>query len=168
MSGRTEAPAMAVSPHIAFPVTHAKRLPAFRDLGRMPLSFERSRGQADPPVRFLARSGERSLFLTPSEAIFTLSGQAAKTPGKQAAREQERVFHSAPKEKIPSALHMQIVGADSSASVLEQQPLNTQNSDSRGRDTGKRHAEASMFGRVGFHGVYSGVDLIYYGNQRYL
>jgi hypothetical protein len=39
----------------------------------MPLTFESNQGQADRRVRFLAHSGESTLFLTPTEAVFTMA-----------------------------------------------------------------------------------------------
>ena len=44
-----------------------------QDYGQLPLSFEANRGQTDPQVKFLARGGPHSLFLTPTEAVFVLT-----------------------------------------------------------------------------------------------
>ena len=43
--------------------------------GRLPLSFELNDGQAERKVRFLSRGPGYTLFLTPSEAVFSLRGQ---------------------------------------------------------------------------------------------
>src|SRR5689334_5616406 len=37
--------------------------------GRLPLSFEANRGQADPAARFLSHGANYTLFLTPREAV---------------------------------------------------------------------------------------------------
>src|SRR5687767_391132 len=42
--------------------------------GRIPLSFEANRGQADASVNFLARGAGYALFLKPTEAVFLLRG----------------------------------------------------------------------------------------------
>lgn len=42
--------------------------------GRLPLAFEANSGQADPDVRFLTRGAGYTLLLTPTEAVFVLSG----------------------------------------------------------------------------------------------
>src|SRR5512144_2860812 len=60
--------------------------------GMVPLSFERNRGQADPRVRYLARGGGYSLFLTSSEAVLSLragepDGREPLGPAPEARRE---------------------------------------------------------------------------------
>jgi hypothetical protein len=52
--------------------------PQVRDAyGHLPLSFEENRGQTDPQVKFLARGGGYSLFLTPTEAVLKLRAPAS-------------------------------------------------------------------------------------------
>src|SRR2546428_5573680 len=41
--------------------------------GKVPLSFEANRGQADPQVKFLSRGSGYTLFLTGDEAVFALA-----------------------------------------------------------------------------------------------
>ena len=54
--------------------------------GHLPLSFEENRGQTDSRVKFLARGGGYSLFLTPTEAVLKLRAQsAAKNPRRPGA-----------------------------------------------------------------------------------
>src|SRR5947209_20403643 len=43
--------------------------------GRLPLYFEANQGQTDPQVKFLARGGGHTLFLTPTEAVLVLTKQ---------------------------------------------------------------------------------------------
>jgi hypothetical protein len=43
--------------------------------GKLPLSFEANRGQADPHVKFLARGPGYTLFLTGDAAVLSLHGQ---------------------------------------------------------------------------------------------
>ena len=49
---------------------------ASRDYGRLPLVFEPNRGQADPAVKFLARTQGGTLFLTEREAVLARRGSA--------------------------------------------------------------------------------------------
>src|SRR5512141_2829587 len=49
--------------------------------GKLPLSFEINRGQADSQVKFLARGQGYGLFLTPREAVLSL--RAAQTTTAQ-------------------------------------------------------------------------------------
>src|SRR5947207_7706163 len=41
--------------------------------GALPLSFEANQGQVDRRVKYLARGSGYSLFLTPTEAVFSMS-----------------------------------------------------------------------------------------------
>src|SRR5262245_57992823 len=43
--------------------------PGLRDYGRLPLVFEPNQGQTDAKVKFLARGGGFTLFLTEREAV---------------------------------------------------------------------------------------------------
>src|SRR5260370_42253959 len=47
---------------------------ALNKIGGLPLYFEVNQGQVDPSVRYLARSGRYSLFLTDDAAVFSLIG----------------------------------------------------------------------------------------------
>src|SRR5438045_2715977 len=65
-------PVRSILPPSPISSTQAKPAVLARDFGRLPLSFESNRGQADAKVRFLNHSGGSALFLTPTEAVFTL------------------------------------------------------------------------------------------------
>src|SRR5437867_10032946 len=55
--------------------------------GKLPLSFEANRGQADPRVKFLSRGRGYGLFLTSAEAILTLGhATEADVSGPASAR----------------------------------------------------------------------------------
>src|SRR5438445_6253134 len=49
--------------------------------GKVPLSFEANRGQTDPRVKFLSRGSGYLLFLTPTEAVLTLTKTDARAKG---------------------------------------------------------------------------------------
>src|SRR3954447_218536 len=48
-----------------------------------PLSFEPNQGQADPAVKFLARSAGCTLFLSPLKVVITFEHSAAGDPAAQ-------------------------------------------------------------------------------------
>src|ERR1700741_214208 len=52
-----------------------------RGYGKLPLSFEVNRGQAECTVKFLARGSGYSLFLSSSEAVLALNGGRASGGG---------------------------------------------------------------------------------------
>lgn len=56
--------------------------------GKLPMSFEANRGQTDTDVRFLSRGPGYALFITPTEAVFSLrkagNGKSGSGQGTQA------------------------------------------------------------------------------------
>lgn len=166
LPGPSDPPAEGILPPVASLPVRPTKAPAVRDFGRIPLSFERNEGQTDSHVSFLTHSGDSTLFLTPSEAVFSMAVHPVQKE-KHGLLKGRHALGAA--EKIArAALRMQMVGADPKASVLQQQPLAGQVNYFIGNDSKKWHSGVPTFGRVGFHGVYPGVDLVYYGNQRHL
>jgi hypothetical protein len=148
--------------------TQTKKDSAVRDFGSLPLSFEGNQGQTDAKVRFLTHSGNSTLFLTPSEAVFAMTAQPSRQSKRQSSLRKGQKAPRSAEKIVPVVLRMQLVGSDPNASVLQQQPLAGRINYFIGKDPSKWHAGVPTFGRVGFHEVYSGVDLVYYGNQRHL
>ncbi|MCW3095457.1 MAG: hypothetical protein JWL77_1075 [Chthonomonadaceae bacterium] len=163
---RGDPPTGAVVPSPALTSAPAKKIPIVHDFSHLPLSFEPNRGQTDASVRFLHHSGAGALFLTPSEAVFCMTGQShvRQTDVLRTGRKN----HTLPTKVSNVVLRMQMVGADPKAMPLMQQPLPGRINYFIGKDPSKWHAGVPTFGRVGFHGVYPGVDLVYYGNQKHL
>jgi hypothetical protein len=54
--------------------------------GKLPLSFEANRGQADDQIKFLSRGSGYSLFLTATEAIFRMRMRNAECGMRNADR----------------------------------------------------------------------------------
>ncbi|MEJ7653806.1 MAG: hypothetical protein WKH64_10950 [Chloroflexia bacterium] len=72
-------------------------------------------GQTDPRVRFLARGGGYTLFLTPNEAVLTLRNPAAIEP-------QRGSITGARSDSGASALRIQLVGANPNARAVGTDP----------------------------------------------
>ncbi|MCW3100048.1 MAG: hypothetical protein JWL77_5666 [Chthonomonadaceae bacterium] len=168
LPGLADPPTKTILPPTSIPSTPAQKAALIQEANRLPLAFESNQGQTDAHVRFLTRSSDSTLFLTPSEAVFSLPAPlSAKTRQKTTAR-QDRAPRSA-KEKIAAvSLRMQMVGADPKAKELTQQPLPGKINYFLGKDPSRWHAGVPTFGRVGFQGVYPGVDMVYYGNRKHL
>jgi uncharacterized repeat protein (TIGR01451 family) len=126
--------------------------------GALPLSFEENRGQADPAVRFVSRGSGRSLFLTPTEAVLTLSKpQPETTPG--AATETR---------SSPDVLRIGVDGADPAAAVSGAERLPGVANYFLGNDPSKRHTDVPTYARVVQDQVLPGVDMAWYGNGKEL
>jgi len=63
---------------------------------------------------------------------------------------------------------MKLVGAKQGAEASEADELAAKANYFIGNDAAKWQANISTYGRVGYRGVYKGVDVDYYGNQRQL
>jgi uncharacterized protein (TIGR03437 family) len=115
----------------------------------VPLSFEANDGQADSQVRFLSRGDGYSLFLTSHEAVFMLRPPAgAKAP--------------------PSVFRMELRGANRAAQVTGADKLAGVANYYVGNDPKKWRSGVTTYGKVKYQGIYSGIDAVFYGNQRQL
>jgi len=118
----------------------------------LPLSFEANRGQTDPSVNFLSRGRGYALFLTGREAVLTL----------------QKPVSTADREKPPAtaaALRLQLLGANAHAIVSSQDELPGKANYFLGNDPSKWRSNVPTYAKVGYKGVYPGVDLVYYGTQ---
>lgn len=127
--------------------------------GKLPLSFEVNHGQADPRVQFLSRGSGYSLSLTSTEAVLTLSGNAAGEPGD---RSRTRASESA------DVLRIKMAGANASAAAAGLDELPGKVSYYIGNDPARWRTDVPTFARVKYTKVYPGIDVVYYGNQRQL
>ncbi|MFZ4790144.1 MAG: SBBP repeat-containing protein [Candidatus Competibacteraceae bacterium] len=123
--------------------------------GKLPLIFEANRGQTDAQVRFLSRGPGYTLFLTPNEAVFNLRAPSSLADTKSAAVKS-------------SALRMSLVDANPQPEINGLDPLPSRINYYRGQDPQQWQIGVATYGKVQLQGVYSGIDLIYYGNQRQL
>jgi beta-propeller repeat-containing protein len=137
--------------------------------GKLPLSFEANAGQTDPAVRFLSRGSGYSLFLTDSEAVLVLKKKDTPAAPAQAAQAKLTAKAAAPSQKsTPAVLRMKLVGAKPPANVTGQGELAGKVNYFIGKDPAKWRTDAPTYSKVRYERVYSGIDLVYYGNQRQL
>jgi hypothetical protein len=137
---------------------------------RLPLSFEANQGQSDPQVRFLSRGAGYSLFLTDKAAVLALAKpntlrrqSAVMAKGVQPARSS-----SEPITPETSVVRMELAGALEGLRVDGAEPLPGKTNYFIGKDPAKWRSNVPTYAKVKYSGVYPGVDLVYYGNQRQL
>ena len=140
--------------------------------GKLPLSFEANHGQADAQVKFLSRTNGYSLFLTGDEAVLTLRGSNTNThPSKIAGRD-----HASPPGIAASItggggdrmLRMKLLNANLAAKATGIDELPGTSNYFIGNDPAKWRTNVRTYAKVKYEGIYSGIDLVYYGNQRQL
>jgi hypothetical protein len=115
----------------------------------LPLSFEANRGQTNPNVDFVSRGQGYTLFLTGHESVLTL---------KSAAGRNTQSAHT-------TALRLQLLGANTRATVTGTDELPGKANYFIGKDPSKWHTNIPTYAKVRYEDVYPGVDLVYYGTQ---
>jgi hypothetical protein len=130
--------------------------------GKLPLSFEANRGQADESVDFVARGPGYSLALAPTEAVFALRrGGAEKLTRKSG--------HASSETNPPATvLRMKLVGARRDATVAGVEELEGKVNYFTGSDPARWRTDIPTFARVRYTEILPGIDVVYYGNQRRL
>jgi hypothetical protein len=155
-----------ISASQADPKAQAKILDSY---GKLPLSFEANHGQADARVMFLSRTGAYTLFLTGDEAVLALSGSKADTNKAKIAGTAHTLLRSgtaAP--KAGGVLRMKLRNANPAAKVTGLDELAGTSNYFIGNDPAKWRSNVPTYAKVKYEGIYSGIDLVYYGNQRQL
>jgi len=132
-----------------------------RAYAKLPLRFERNQGQTDRQVRFLARGGGYSLFLTPGEAVLSLSGRAP--PGRAGLR-AGAVSQRGERNKS-ATVRMRLAGANRTPEMVGQQRLEAKTNYLTGGDPKRWRTGVGGYARVRYKAVYPGIDLLYYGRQ---
>ncbi|MBZ5507714.1 MAG: SBBP repeat-containing protein [Acidobacteriia bacterium] len=138
------------------------RLQVEAGYGKLPLAFEPNRGQTDPRVKFLSRAGNRMLWLTADEAVLAV-GRTPRPMGpdaKKAAAVKENQI-------APAVLRMKFVGANTSPTIEgEARQPGTVNYFAGKSDQWR--TKIPIYARVRYRSLYSGIDLVFYGNNREL
>src|SRR5437879_5974209 len=132
--------------------------------GKLPLSFEANQGHSDRRVKFLSHGAGYTLFLTPTEAVLALSKPQAQTESNDPIR--SRFLQG--EKTITTALHIKLVGANPKPPVDGVDELPGKSNYFIGNDPNKWRTNVPTYAKVHYRGVYPGVDLVYYGNQRQL
>ncbi|HEX7334391.1 MAG TPA: SBBP repeat-containing protein [Pyrinomonadaceae bacterium] len=118
--------------------------------GRLPLSFEPNKGQTDQAIKFLSRGPGYDLFLTANEAVLTL---------RKPQRPDSKVLEG-------SVLRLKMIGANNAPQVEGQDELPGKVNYFAGNNPEKWLRNIPTYRKVYFKGVYPGIDVVYYGNQR--
>jgi len=132
--------------------------------GKLPLVFEKNRGQADLQARFLVRGKGYTAFLTSDGMVLSLRAtNVVPALGMDNLPAPSNVL-SVPAEII----QFRLTGATPNPAVLgEDQQLGKVNY-FFGKDPAKWRTNVPTYARVRYRNVYPGIDLVYYGAGRQL
>ncbi len=109
--------------------------------GKLPLSFEVNRGQANAPVKFLSMGGNHSILLSPNEAALNLNH---------------------------STTRLKFIGANPSPLIEGMDELPGKSNYLIGADPQAWRTNIPNYARVRYDEVWPGIDIVFYGNQRQL
>jgi Chitobiase/beta-hexosaminidase C-terminal domain/Bacterial Ig-like domain (group 3)/Beta-propeller repeat len=141
--------------------------PVVGSYSALPLSFERNDGQVDSHVRYFSRGTGYLLSLSDNDAVITLRKKAPE-PTRQNER-GSRQFEALPVgDARTDSIRMSLVDSSQQAKAAGDDPLPGTVNYFLGSDPSRWRSGVPTFKRVKYTGVYPGVNLVYYGNQRQL
>jgi len=149
--------------------------------GKIPLSFEANQGQTDARVKFLARGPGYTMFLTGDGVALELqdSGPRIQDSGSRAkpfealgalqrTTDEGRRTTDHGRRTTNHVLRLKLLNANQHATVAGASELPGKSNYFIGNDPKKWRTNVPTYARVKYEGVYPGVDLVFYGNQRQL
>ena len=125
-------------PAVNTPMTVAGKARVDAAYGKLLLSFEANYGQTDPEVKFLSRAQGYTVFLTSTDAVFALDD---------------------------ATVRMRFPGANSNPKVVGLDAMPGRSHYFLGDDPAEWQIGVPHFGTVSYKDVYSGIDVVYYGNR---
>ena len=136
--------------------------------GKIPLSFEANKGQTDSRVRFVARGGGYSVYLTSSEVLLSLHRfhqGAVKPDALESPRQRRADLAAMAKNADWATVRMRLIGSNPDAQSNGFDLLPGKVNYLIGKDPRKWHTDVPTYAKVRLSQVYPGVDMVYYGNQ---
>lgn len=122
---------------------------------RLPMSFEKNKGQADKDIDFIARGPGYRVLLAHGEATLDLASRHSDAS-------------SMPGQPPHNPIRMRFVEASPDTIAIGGDQLPGKVSYFRGADPATHLIDIENFARVQYAAIYPGIDVIYYGNQRQL
>ena len=148
-------------------------LPAGHPIQALPMSFEANAGQFADDVKFRSRGAGYSVVLFPTEAVLLLGDRKVqKRPQELEKRsaQSKRGSHREPSVQLSASavVHLSIIGANAEAEVVGESRLPGIANYFLGNDPALWRTAVPTYEKVFYRGIYPGIDLVYYGNQRQL
>ena len=164
ISGRAPSEAIAASANnIAKPSEGERSAKVVHEYAKLPMGFEPNVGQADAQAKFLARGEGYTVFLMPGEAVLGLRNGTGTKP-----RDLARGSVASPERQSGDTLRIKLIGANSEPVLAGIDELPGKSNYLKGNQPANWHVGIPNYRRVAEQGIYSGIDLVYYGTQRQL
>jgi beta-propeller repeat-containing protein len=140
-----------------------KAAAASKTLSRLPLSFEVNQGQLDSQVKFFSRANGYNLYLTSTEAVIVTSKNAN---GK--TQHWQSVHSTNDRQPLTGdVLRMTLASANTDPRVRGSDRLQASANYFLG-DQAQWTVGVPSYARVKYENVYTGIDIVYYGNRNQL
>jgi hypothetical protein len=130
--------------------------------GQLPLTFEANQGQTAGQVKFLSRGKGYTAFLTGNGMILSLR------PSQGSARQPNANNPATAAAQAPTVLQFTLVGAAANPTVVGEDLQPGKVNYFIGNDPTKWQTNIATYGKIRYHNVYPGIDMVYYGNHRQL
>jgi hypothetical protein len=155
-----------------------RRVQLEQSYAKLPLSFTANQGQTDPRVMFVSRGIGYTLFLAQDEAVLELQNPVVRTlteglkrgvkTGRSRGEQSNSRFLNSVNQTPSAILRMKLAGADLPAKMRALDELPGRTSYFIGNDPRKWTTNVPSYAKVKYEGIYPGIDLVYYGDQRQL
>ena len=143
------------------------KLQLSRSYGALPLSFEENQGQAGKDVKYLVHGSGYSIRFEDSGAALLLV-KRDRPGGNRSFQKRNTPATPQATTPMPDVLQLRLIGLDSHEAVSGEARLPGTVNYFMGNDPAKWLSGIPTYERVKYSGVYPGIDLTYYGNQRRL
>jgi hypothetical protein len=136
--------------------------------GKLPMSFEENLGQTAHAVRFVSHGTGYALFLTPQEAVISLQQSVPRDLSPLHRLAYFRALRKLRQAGRMTVLRMRLEGANPEARIAGVDLLPGKVNYFIGNNPKDWRTDVPSYARVKYAGIYPGVDLVFYGNQRRL
>jgi hypothetical protein len=178
-AGHSDAPPVPLT-------SRAARTQLLNAYAKLPLSFEVNRGQAGSDIQFLSRGYGLDLFLGSGDATFLIEQEDPRAPSRPLSDRAQDVSPllsllsgpltnessaselQPPSPVAPHLLRMSLLGARPGLQGIGVGPSLGKANYILGNDPKNWQTNLETYSKVKFAGIYPGIDLLYYGNQRRL
>src|SRR2546426_1112502 len=151
-------PATRTSPEIP----QATKQQVLVTYGKLPLIFEANQGQTDPQVKFLSRGSGYTLFLTPTEAVLTLT----KADAQAKRRFSGETSLAEPEKQAATVLRMKFLDANLAPRVTGVEELRGRSNYFIGNDPAKWRTHIPTYAKVLYHHDQVGVWVAAYDTNK--
>ncbi len=136
----------------------------------LPLAFEANvgqvRGKGGERVRFVARFEGSTVFLTPTEAVVSLSRLRRTNEKPQTVRSLGRPQPQGEQIRESAFMRMKFVGMNSAAKVQGLEELPGKTNYFLGNNPTKWRTNIPAYTKVKYQELYPGIDLVFYGTGK--